>query len=153
MSRTELPPWTEADFDDLRWHDNAVHAIRFVEGEYGAGKLILDIDYILEWLKDDSGKIAFKIAPATLEFNEVTCLKIVLDYEAPGAGLSPFRLDRIERRQEQRDRYEAVLWTLVVNWPTGSITFEAKGFTQFLRGPATVSSEQYLSAKDRDSGA
>jgi hypothetical protein len=152
MSGSELSQWTEADFDDLDWHDNVVHAIRVVEGEYGAGQLILDIDYILEWLKDDSGTFAFKVAPATLEFNDVTNLKIALDYDTPGAGLTPFSLDRIERRREKRDRYEAVLWTLVVNWPIGSITFEAKGFMQSLRSPAVVSSEQSLSAEVRANG-
>jgi len=155
MSKTKPLQWTEADFDDLSWHDNVVHAIRVVEGEYGAGQLILDIDYILEWLRDDSGGIAFRIAPATLEFREVTNLKITLDYETPTAGLTPFSLDRIERRRERRDRYEAILWTLAVNWPVGGITFEAKGFRQFLRGPAVVSSQQHLTveARGNDDGA
>ena len=149
MSETELTQWSEQDFDDLSWHDNAVHAIRVIEGEYGAGKLILDIDFILEWLRDDSGEIRFKIAPAALEFHDVTHLKIALDYETPTAGLTPFTLDRIERRIEKRDGYEAILWELVVNWPHGGITFEAKGFRQVLRGPAVVSAQQVLSAEAR----
>lgn len=153
MSGCQTSEWTEADFDNLSWHDNAVHSIRVVEGEYGAGQLLLDIDYILEWLRDDSGGISFRIAPATLQFRDVTNLKITLDYETPTAGLTPFSLDRIERRLERRDRYEAVLWTLAVNWPIGSITFEAKGFRQFLRGPAVVSHEQHLSVEARGNGA
>ena len=56
MSEAERTQWSEADFDGMSWHDNAVHAIRVVEGEHGAGKLVLDIDYILEWLRDDSGE-------------------------------------------------------------------------------------------------
>jgi hypothetical protein len=153
MSEAERSQWTEADFDDLSWHDNAVHALRLVEGEYGAGQLHLDIDYILEWLRDDSDEIAFRIAPASLEFRDVTNLKVTLDYETPTAGLTPFSLDRIDRQLEQRDRYEVILWTLVVNWPVGGITFEAKGFRQFLRGPPVVSSQQQLSAGVRGDGA
>lgn len=153
MSETERSQWTEADFDQLSWHDNAVHALRVVEGDYGAGELHLDFDYIVEWLRDDSGQVLFRIAPATLEFWDVINLKIALDYETPTAGLTPFSLDRIERQLEQRDRYEAVLWTLVVNWPIGSITFEATGFRQFLRGPAVLSSEQKLSSEARGDGA
>ncbi len=152
MPGAETSQWTEADFDDLSWHDNVVHALRLVEGEYGAGLLILDIDYILEWLRDDSGEILFRIAPASLEFQDVTHLKITLDYDTPSAGLTPFSLDRIERRMERRDRYEAILWTLGVNWPIGSIKFEAKGFRQFLRGPAVVSSQQRLSVELRGDG-
>ena len=76
----------------------------------------------------------------------------MLDYATPAAGLTPFSLDRIECRREQRNRYEAVLWKLVVNWPIGSITFEAPGFRQFLRGAAVVSSQQHLGAEVRGSG-
>lgn len=153
MSESERSQWTEVDFDDMSWHDNAVRAIRIVEGEYGAGQLQLDIDYILEWVRGDAGQILFKIAPATLEFREVTNLKIALDYETPTAGLTPFSLDRIERQLEQRERYNAVLWKLVVNWPIGSITFEATGFRQYLRGPAVLSSAQSLGSQVRGSGA
>lgn len=52
MSDNEMTHWTEADFDKLFWHDYAVHAIRIVEGEYGAGLLILDVDVILEWIRE-----------------------------------------------------------------------------------------------------
>ena len=149
MSEADRSQWTEEDFDELTWHDNAVHALRVVEGEYGAGKLHLDIDYILEWLRDESGQVLFRMAPATLEFRDVTNLKIALDYETPTAGLTPFSLDRIERHFEQRDRYEAILWALVVNWPIGSITFEAKGFRQFLRGQSILSTEQKLGSEAR----
>jgi len=153
MPATDKSEWTDADFDDLSWHDNAVHAIRVVEGQYGAGRLLLDIDYILEWLPDGSGGVSFRIAPATLEFRDVTRLKIELDYETPTAGLTPFSLDRIERRIERRDRYDAVLWDLVVNWPTGAITFEATGFRQCLRGAAVESSQQQLDAALRGDSA
>ena len=85
MSGAERSQWTEADFCDLSLQDNAVHALHLVEGEYGAGQLHLDIDYILEWLRDDSGQISFRIAPASLVFRDVTNLKVTLDYETPTA--------------------------------------------------------------------
>jgi hypothetical protein len=28
----QLQVWTDADFERMSWHDNHVHAIRFVEG-------------------------------------------------------------------------------------------------------------------------
>lgn len=152
MGEAEMHQWTENDFEEMSWHDNVVHAIRIIKGEHGTGRFILDIDYILEWLKDESGSIAFRIAPATLEFREVTNLKIALDYETPTAGLTPFSLDRIDRRHERRDRYSAVVWNLVVNWPDGSISLEAKGFTQHLRRPPVISSEQWLSSESRGDG-
>jgi len=46
-----LGPWSESQFAEMSWHDNHVHALRVVEGAHGAGDLVLDIDYILEWLQ------------------------------------------------------------------------------------------------------
>ena len=44
-------PWTEAHLSEMSWHDNHVHSVRIVEGEHGSGQLILDIGYILEWMR------------------------------------------------------------------------------------------------------
>ncbi len=141
--------WTEADFDAMSWHDNHVHALRVEEGEWGAGRLILDIDYILEWLKSDDGRVRFRILPATLTFNEVTNLRIALDYATPTAGLCPFSLDRIERRAEQRERHVATVWTLCINWPQGEISFDAAGFEQRGSAAPVLSDGQCLVPADR----
>jgi len=45
--------WTDADFSDLSWHDNSVHAFRVIEGKDGAGELFLDIDHIVEWIESE----------------------------------------------------------------------------------------------------
>lgn len=140
--------WTHRQFADMSWHDNYVHAIRIVEGEFGSGELVLDLDYILEWLPDGDG-CRFRILPADLRFLEVTHLRIALDYATPTAGLVPFSLDRIERLSEERERYVAQMWKLIVNWPEGEISFEANGFEQLGVAAPVVSCEQYLSAKER----
>jgi hypothetical protein len=140
--------WTHRQFEEMSWHDNYVHAIRVVEGEFGSGELVLDLDYILEWLPAGEG-CRFRILPVDLRFLEVTRLRIALDYATPTAGLVPFALDRIERLSEQRDRYVAQVWKLIVSWPEGEISFEANGFEQ--RGVAAPieSRGQYLSPKER----
>jgi len=41
--------WTDADFETMGWHDNAVHAIAVEPAPPHPGSLLLDIDYIVEW--------------------------------------------------------------------------------------------------------
>jgi hypothetical protein len=42
--------WTEADFDAMDWHDNAVHAVALEPALPDPGRLLLDLDYIVEWV-------------------------------------------------------------------------------------------------------
>jgi hypothetical protein len=141
--------WTDRQFDEMSWHDNHVHALRIVEGVHGAGELILDLDYILEWVKCQDDKCEFRILPATLTFKDVTSLRISLDYAAASAALGPFSIQAIERRTERRGYYEAQVWRIVINWPVGEISFEANGFEQRGTGDPVLSTTMYLSASSR----
>jgi len=145
--------WTENDFDQMGWHDNHVHGFQIIEGDYGAGQLILDIDYILEWINADEGKYKFRILPAVLKFKGVTNLRLALDYETLTAGLGPFSIHAIERKIEPRERYEAQIWTIIINWPEGNVRFEAEGFEQRGIGEPQITEEQYLSFEGRRVGA
>lgn len=43
---------TADNFEQLNWHDNAIHAFRILEGDDNmGGGLMLDIDFIAEWLQ------------------------------------------------------------------------------------------------------
>ncbi len=144
--------WTDAEFERMSWHDNHVHALHIVEGEHGAGELLLDLDYILEWVCVPDARARFRILPATLRFLDVSGLRIELDYAQATAALVPFCLDRIERRVERRERHEAQVWTLVINWPLGEISFEASGFEQRGSGAPLMCDEQRLPAAKRGKG-
>jgi hypothetical protein len=141
--------WTHAEFEMMSWHDNHVHALRITEGEHGAGTLSLDIDYILEWMTSDNQAHRFRIIPATLEFQGVFGLQIEIDYKKPTAATTPFSIDRIERTVDKRDRYDAILWTIALNWPEGEISFQASGFEQRGKGDPVFSDQQYLSGTSR----
>ena len=145
--------WTDQQFDDMSWHDNHVHALRFVEGEDGAGDLVLDLDHIVEWIDGESGRFRFRILPVTLTFHGVMFLRASLDYAAPTAAFGPFVIHKIERQSEQRERYVAQLWKIAVNWPNGELAFEARGFTQKGIGEPVVSDRQCLSPELRSRGA
>src|SRR5215471_18977561 len=145
-----MPPalLTDAQFDEMSWHDNHVHSLRIVEGQHGAGELILDIDYIAEWLRVPQG-FRFRIEPSWLTFREVTDLRVALDYAGIGAALVPFSIHTIERRSADRERYVAQLWTIALNFPAGEITFEAAGYKQEPWGRSVLSEQQRLRADER----
>jgi hypothetical protein len=145
--------WTHQQFEAMSWHDNHVHGLRIAEGNYGAGRLIIDLDYILEWVRSDDREIRFRIVPATLTFLDVTGLRVSLDYATPTAALGPFSIHAIERRVEQRERYEAQIWRILINWPVGEISFEASGFEQRGRGVPILTEHQGLTAEKRGDAA
>ena len=135
-------PWSTADFDSLSWHDVHVHG--FTLGAYsatrGTADLSFHIDFILEWSKDDSG-FSFLVAPAELVFHDVFGLQMALDYRSASAGMVPFSLDRIERSALP---HGGCAWQLVLNWPHGTVSFEASGFTQRLTGTPVRAAQQWL---------
>ncbi len=141
--------WTHEQFDSMSWHDNHVHGLTLVEGEHGAGELLLDLDYIVEWLPGTDAGFRFRIVPAILRFLQVTDLRIALDYAAATAALAPFSLHSIERRNEVRARYTAQVWTLRVNWPVGEIAFESTGYEQRSTASEIVTELQRLRADQR----
>lgn len=149
-----MPPrqpqrWTTDDFAAMGWHDNAVHALRIEEGEHGEGELLLDIDYIEEWIPGGE-HFEFVLCPATLQFHQVTALRIAIDYATPSAGVCPFSLDGIEREaQLYPNGYTSYRWTLRLNWPEGEISFDSPGFTQTQVAPSRRCERQALTPAER----
>jgi len=125
--------WTNADFEQLSWHDCCVYGLRIVEGEHGTGGLELDLDYLVEWVCHTDRRYEFRVAPATLTFHEIFRLRMLLDYAAVSAGTVPFSLDGVEREAfSYPNGHQSFRWVLKINWPGGSISFESPGFTQAL---------------------
>ena len=143
-----IQAWSDSQFDEMSWHDNHVHALRIVEGVYGAGELVLDLDFILEWIKCEGDGCEFRIVPASLTFKSVTNLRISLDYATPTAALGPFSIHAIERRTERRERYDAQIWKILINWPVGEISFEASGFEQLATGDPVLSAAMHLAPRN-----
>ena len=140
--------WTDEEYDAMSWHDTAIHGIRFIEGQGGSDELVLDIDYILEWIKVEN-YFNTRSQPATLTFHGVSELRMTIDYARQSAGCTPFSIDGIERRSENRIGYVAHIWKIPINWPDGEITFEATGFTQTSRGESRLSDAGPLKPEER----
>ena len=145
--------WSNDDFDSLSWHDNHIHSFAVREGEHGEGELILDIDFILEWLCDPATRRCdFRLAPATLTFHRVSDLVLALDYATPTAALVPASMNGITREPHvYPNGYRSYRWRIDINWPTGSISFLGHGFTQVLRSSPVLLSQQCLAPAERES--
>jgi hypothetical protein len=66
---------------------------------------------------------------------------------APGAGLTPFSIDSIER--EAIAGTSGFKWTIALGWPNGAITLDASGFLQILRSAPLLQRKQSLTPKER----
>ena len=152
--------YTESDFDQLSWHDCHIWGLELRPGDPDEGDwtsdLVLDIDFIVEWLCGVDGGAQFRVAPATLVFHGVTDPSINIDWGDSGfrTALHAVSIDRIERERVQEQKVYLdrpyYSWRILLNWPkSGAITFGAVGFTQTLRTEAVLTDQQSLSPGQR----
>jgi len=115
--------WTDADFEQMDWHDCSIYKIRLTED------LELDIDYILQWNKPDLESLPFTfwVAPATLVFKSVQELTFDFDIGFENA----FGIEGIEKEAANR-------WTIITR--KGDIQFNSKGYEQYIRQEPSLSS-------------
>lgn len=151
--------YTEADFEQLSWHDCHIWGFSLRAGDDNdlMSQLVLDVDFIVEWVCGTDGKTGrFRVAPASLVFDEVTDLRIHADWGTSGfpVSVTPPSIDSIEREcVPDRMVYPArpyYCWQIKFNWPAGAeIVFKAVGFTQTLRAEPVLSDTQHLPLRQR----
>ncbi|MEV7596978.1 hypothetical protein AB0O91_06265 [Kitasatospora sp. NPDC089797] len=121
--------WSDADLEEMGWHDATVHALFLQPGEM-ASRLLLDLDYPVRWVPPVRRRdpFTFWVAPATLVFEEVWDLEGSLDFK----GLAPeLELDGIHRLAPPDGRAEYPLWHLEGH--AFELKFRASGFRQYFR--------------------
>ena len=142
-----MQSWTEADFDDMSWHDCHVHGLAIRGKGNGCADLILDLDYLTEWSHAEDGSFRFRVAPATLVFADVFGLVMHVDYT--GFAVEPFAIDAIAR-----DLTVAVpglrefAYRITIH-PSGAITFFGHRFVQRLRAAPIATRSQWLEPDER----
>jgi hypothetical protein len=136
--------WTDADFDAMNWHDAAVHAIAVEPAPPDPGRLLVDLDYVVERVPAGAPGAApgFWVCPATLVFGPARDL--AADINLPGPSFEP-SLDAIRRSGPDEDGL--VTWNLVGR--LFSIGLRANGFTQYLRHAPVRSPRPRLPAGER----
>jgi hypothetical protein len=132
--------WTDGDFLNMSWHDNQVYSILFGPNEF---ELSFDLDYILEWRKDEVENIyRFDVISATLIF------KNVYDINCSVFSTEVIILD-VERENPRSPRNAAYInkefeydWRIITT--NGEISFTSAGFVQFSRGASIFSEKQAI---------
>lgn len=148
------------EYDAFRWHDNLIYALHLDTADPARGvwrsDLVLDIDYIAEWICGTDGNAQFRVAPATLVFHDVTDLRIAVNLGNVGRrrALNELSVGAITRvptpAQGAVGPFPYFLWRIELNSPPGGeIEFGASGFTQTLRAEPELRDEQRLPASVR----
>lgn len=147
-SDTQLPKWTNADFDSLSWHDCTIHSIGLdQDGDYQSD-LVIDLDFLLEWLPTPEGAFQFRLAPALLRFHNVDKLVIrtLLDYK------QPMEISEITRFLRDDPGYANFHWIIKLHTYPGrenQIEFDATGFSQELTAQPVLTHRQSLHLDER----
>lgn len=150
MDQVNLQPsrWTDADFESLTWHDCTIHSMGLEQdGEYQSD-LLLDLDFLLDWLLTSAGKFQFRIAPALLRFQNVDRLAIhtLLSFK------QPMQIQEITRSRREDPGYANYHWTIELQGYPGRenrIEFDATGFSQELTAKPAVTNRQVLRLAER----
>ncbi|MSP82332.1 MAG: hypothetical protein EXQ94_05210 [Alphaproteobacteria bacterium] len=146
--------------EETSWHDNLIYAFRFDVGDSDRGEwwgdMVLDIDHILEWVRGNDGRIGFRVAPATLVFQDVANLQVTLGQAAGDhpRTLGELAIDRVTKVAIPWPWSDARLpyyrWRIGLNAPAGGVIgFLASGFTQTLRAEPVLLEQQRWSPGDR----
>jgi hypothetical protein len=138
--------WTEADFDEMGWHDSYVHAVAFLPERF---EIAFDIDYILKWVEPSEDEYyRFWVAPATLVFENIHEVK--LDIE-PGDGVEIAGIHRDEPRRPINAEHIAreTEWRWRIETQQGDITLRAVGYKQHFRRAPVCGKSQSLDEATR----
>jgi len=130
---------TDADFEAMGWHDNAVHAMAVEPAPPHPGSLLLDIDHIVEWGPCPG---AVRRKSASLVFHQAWDLVTDINLQGWSFQLS---IGAIERSGP--DEHGFFAWTIQGDLFT--MTLRAAGFTQYLRRAPIYLPRQRLSAEER----
>ncbi len=128
--------WSQNDFEGMNWHDVYVYAVAY---DYDRNVLMFDLDYIVEWISPSPTRshFLFQVAPATLVFNGVSHFNIQIDaYGYTGI----MTIEDVIREYNAEDQS----WSWLVNSQSGETTFQASGYSLFIRQPPVESQTQML---------
>ena len=139
--------WSEADFEQMSWHDVGIHALAFRPSSY---ELLFDIDYLYRWVAPLAGETYYKfwVSPATLLFHNVYDIRFDLEPldSICISGITRSEMDK-PRNADSIGRDVDWLWT--IECLDGEISFRATSFEQFTRGRPILQSQQRLSEQAR----
>ncbi|MEU6341633.1 hypothetical protein ABZ883_11885 [Streptomyces sp. NPDC046977] len=138
--------WSDADFEDMWWHYATVHGLHVQRTEADSPRLLLDLDYIVQWVQPlpPEKHFTFWVSPATLVFEDVQDLEGGLGFR----GRSPeLEIDALHRLTPDDGRQDLPHWH--VEGHAFDLRFRASGFRQYFRHAPRLTSRYALPAADR----
>jgi hypothetical protein len=135
--------WTDADFEQMNWHDCPIKALAFNDN-----LLLLDIDYIFKWvLMKNKKRYQFWISPCTLMFENVHAIELSSDY-------ATLTIDNISRDNPVVPKNAAHIgrdyeFDWVIETIVGEISFKSVGYKQYVRKHPVLVNTQELAADTR----
>jgi len=138
--------WSDADFEEMGWHDATVHGLYVQETDDVLPRLLFDLDYIVQWVHPARGEKHFRfwISPATLVFEGVWDLEGDFGFKGEVPDLEIDALHRLEPDDEHRD---LPLWH--VQGHAFDLRFRASGYRQYLRRAPRLVSRTSLLPRER----
>ena len=138
--------WTEADFDQMGWHDSHIHAVAFLPSEF---EVAFDIDYVLQWVQPSEDEYyRFWVAPATLVFENIHDLKFDIE---PFNAVEIADLHRDDPQRPKNADYigRDTEWRWRIETHQGDITLRAIGYKQYVRRQPVFGRSQSLEVAAR----
>lgn len=127
--------WTDADFENMGWHDCPIYALSFGDN------VCLDIDYIFKWNHNGERKpYTFWIAPATLIFENPYYLKI----DTAVSFINGFEIAGISKEKNDDGSTE---W--FIDTQQGEIFIGAETYKQIIRRPPSLQLSQSIPFDER----
>jgi len=136
---------TDKDFEKMDWHDVQIHAIAMANEFPRLVELLLDLDYIIQWVdpRPPEEYHNFWLAPATLVFENVSELNIRLQTEQLECQID-------EMKRDARMTPSGVLiWQWTLSLHQGELSFWSTGYKQYFRQRPIFHKKQHLSLDER----
>lgn len=139
--------WSEADFEDMGWHDSTIHAIAFIPDTY---EFALDIDYIFQWVEPVKNEKNYKfwVAPATLVFKNTYDLSLDLRTSSDLTILNMTRKNPTKPRNAEFLKKE-IEWLWDIDCQEGNITFQSIGYKMYVKAKPVLQNATSLDARSR----
>ena len=141
--------WSHKDFEKMGWHDCMIHGIVF---KWENHELVLDIDYILEWInpENDETYYKFRISPATLIFFNVWNLNLNLEDSLKTQIVDLTRTAPSKPRGNATGADNTLEYNWVIETTNGVLSFKASGYNQFTRVEPILFDKQFLKSSERN---
>ena len=128
----------------MGWHDAIIWSI--VADPY-AFELMVDLDYIFEWVRPAEGETHFKfwVAPATMVFENAADLRINIESSQGSIEIARFQRETIGPTPNRKFMQSAYRFEC----QEGEVSLRATGFKLYARRPPVLSNVQSLELGSR----